>query len=176
MSKKIVAWDLLATPKTASSKPKGQYSSYKEMVAAKTGQSEAVQKSQQSFQDMEPALKQKLFEYLVSKKPITVLAPIRYHADKIVKSDNGSAGYEFGISQLEPGTTLEFVKADKTMGTWIFKAMGPEGFEEVEIYSTPVITIPGAYNSQNVIQNSGFYGLLMNTSITKEVMEAKTNE
>jgi hypothetical protein len=168
MSKKI-NWDSFQVVKKASL-PKGQYSSYKEMIASKTAQSQDNSEKQLDAKQLEPLLKKSLLEHLIQRKTIKVLSPIKYHCEVLVKGEE-SASYKFDQAEIYQGTELEFVKMDKTMGTWIFKAMCPvNGCSEIEIFSSPQISLP-SYGGQQAVVNTGFYGLLYNTSIRGSVNE-----
>ncbi len=183
MSTKKLDWNSLFHGENHG-KNRGKYGSYKEMMNTREAAAATAQASAAQFKQLEPLLKKALFEHLMNRTPITVLAPITYFTDSLSKSEdeetdddkfyntkkrNESLGSFDTVPAVIPvGTELTFSRRDGTFNQWIFK--GNDG-KDYEIYETPVVAIPGRGGASQQIQNPAFYGLLLSTSIYTGVMD-----
>jgi len=146
---------------------------WKEKMAKAHQREESAEQAKAHFQTIEPALRKSLLDHMVNHKPITVLAPIKNVGDVLTKSH----GYQTGVQEIPVGTVLTFDVTDKTMGQWIFKSVDAKGNEdEVAIYNSPVVLVPGPQGTQQQVPNGGFWGLLTSTSIYKTVVDALNAE
>ena len=162
---KVLDWNAMYKGSLRGSR--GKYGSYRELMEKKAAQVEEFKKAAEHQQMIEPHLKKGLLDYMVNRKPIKVLAPIQYYTESFMQKS-----FETTLKTVPVGTELVFSHIDKTMGQWIFKSSTGE---EVDIYDTPIVTIPGANRSSMQVKNPGFFGLLYNTNIFQEIMEEVNN-
>jgi hypothetical protein len=150
----------------------GKYASRKEQLQKSYAQVEELQKKAETFKKMEPLLKQSLLDHMVNRKPIRVIQPLAYFTEELIKSENSTTSLgTFSVVKkvVNPGTELVFVKSDENLGQWLFKASTGE---EVEIYSTPTISL----SPDHVVQNPGFWGLLTNTHLYRDMLNLLGDE
>lgn len=129
---------------------------------------EAQERQIRIFKALEPQLKQRLFDRMMSQEPIKVLRPFRIISERLQKGGGGSTGrFEQGAELIPMGVELVFEMRDKSVNQFIFKSFkkGQEG-PEYGIYESPVIV-----NFRNeATPNPGYYGLLMNTDVWAELL------
>ena len=163
---KKLDWNRLA--KAPVEMKRGAYSSYKEYLAKAWAQEDRKDTSKEFQKSLEPILREKLANYMISRRPIKVTKPIQVIVDTLNKSGT-SARYDVGTDQIPTGTTLVFDHIERSLKQWIFKSA--EG-KEYEIYDSPRVM----YDSGTVVHNAGFYGLLYNTNIYDETVKELINK
>lgn len=165
--------DWSKTYKGAMRGSRGKFGSYAEMLQVQHAKSEEVKKSQEAFRQLEPLLRKSLLDHMVHHRPITVVAPFQYITEELHKSEWGSASFNLVNKDVPVGTQLTFSHWDKTMGQWIFKS---QSGDEIEIYDTPQVQVPGGIGGTRMVPNPGFYGLLTRTNIYQTVTQALESE
>jgi hypothetical protein len=187
VSKKIDWESMYKSPMRGKTTAQGAgYTSRKDQVAKSYQKLEQMEKAQKQFARIEPYLRKSLFESLVNKDPITVIQPMYYWTETLNKSedeidrlyynkpsDGSNAQFQIKKSEIPKGTVLTFSHVDTQMGQWIFKSSnGPD----IEIYSTPMIQLPGPGGQPVQVRNDGFWGLMTSTSIYEDVLASLTSE
>lgn len=190
MSKKI-NWDNdYKSPMRGKVTPNGKsYSNRKEQISQAYANLKKAEKASEEFRKIEPLLKSLLLEHMVQRLPITVEAPMYYFAEELKKSEEEDdidrayynrsresesiSTFQVIKKAIEPGTVLTFKRTNEAFGQWIFKSSTGE---EVEIYNTPIVDVPGGFGGTQSVQNPGFWGLLMATNIYREVIESLNTE
>lgn len=141
-------------------------------------QLEKTQQLQARRKELEPILKSKLINYMVSREPIKVLFPIQNPTESLgglTKADEedgfyantsasaaaggktASSSFEEVMEVIPAGIELVYKSMDKTLGQFLFK--GSNGVEYA-IYDKNVILFKGS-----AMENPGLFGLLFHTNL-----------
>ena len=171
MSKKIDWQSMYKAPGTRN--PDGsKRMTMKESFAKAHAKQAEIEKQQNEVNQLMPLLKKSLLDHIVNRKPITVTRQFNIVVEKVEKSAYGVKYVQAG-EQIPAGEQLVFSHLDEMMGQFIFKS-NTTG-REYEIYTSPKIAWGEGMSAQQ-IDNPGYYGLLLKTSIydnLKTLLEGK---
>ena len=187
MTKRVLDWNSVANVNFDDNRRKKHGNMTGKELFAKAH--ETLQKAEDNAtltKAMEPILKAKLVEYMMARKPLTVLAPFHNPTEAlngIQKSEveeeddfyysggqsrdpstsTASATFQEVMETIPAGTELVFKSLDKQLGQFIFK--GSNG-HEYAIYTQPEVMF-----QNSTIKNPGYFGLLFNTQLRNELGE-----
>ena len=133
----------------------------KESFAKAHAKQEAIQKQQENLNQLMPLLKKSLLDHIVNRKPLKVTRTFNNVVEKVEKTMSG-VRYVQGGEKVEAGQEIVFDHLDEMMGQFIFKSKTTG--QEYAIYTSPKIAIGDGMRAEQ-INNPGYYGLLLNTSI-----------
>jgi hypothetical protein len=180
MSDKLIDWDAIRVPLdfNKAKKARGEYSSYRELVAKSQEMMVKAQQAQELRKAQELELKPKLIDRLVNRTPITVMRSFQNPTETangmvndeeddgfytVVKSSNNGSGIRFQevMETIPAGEVLQFKTLEKTLGQLIFKS---KSGREYCIYKDPTVMFQG-----QTIDNPAYWGLIFNCDLNKEI-------